>query len=327
MTTIDAQILGALREAGTGSIAGTELSQRLGISRAAIWARIEELRSLGYEIEASPHQGYRLLNVPDLLHADDLLSRLGKTQVVGRDVRVFQETTSTNDVMEKLARDGVKEGAVVFAESQTKGRGRLGRKWMSPSGKGLWFSVLLRPRLSPQTVTQLTIAAATALARAIQLQTGLTPEIKWPNDIWVQGRKVAGILTEMSAEMDHVKYVILGIGVDVNLSEAEFPTELRTIATSLQIETGRKLDRAGLATAILRELDRDYTRVISGQFETLADEWERRCITIGHEVTIHIGDRQIHGRAESLDEDGALLLRTPHGHLERIIGGDVTIAK
>ena len=157
--TIDTKILTALRGAGAGGVAGTELSQSLGISRAAIWARIEELRSLGYEIEASPHLGYRLLSVPDVLHADDLLSALGQTRVIGRDIRVFEETTSTNDVVEKLARDNVKEGVVVFAESQTKGRGRLGRKWMSPLRKGLWFSVLLRPAMRPTKVTQLTIAS------------------------------------------------------------------------------------------------------------------------------------------------------------------------
>src|SRR5438445_10840018 len=150
----------------------------MGVSRAAVWARIEELRKLGYDIEASPHLGYRLLNSPDVLHADDLLARLGKTKVIGRDIRVFEETTSTNDVIEKLARDGVKEGVVVFAESQTRGRGRLGRKWISPARKGLWFSILLRPPLRPVAATQLTIAAATALFRAIRAQTGLEPEIK-----------------------------------------------------------------------------------------------------------------------------------------------------
>src|SRR5207302_10900310 len=141
-----------------------------------------ELRRLGYDIEASPHNGYRLLAAPDVLHADDLRSRLGQTKSIGRDIRVFQETTSTNDIIEKLARDGVKEGAVVFAESQTKGRGRLGRKWISPPRKGLWFSVLLRPQLRPELVTRLTIASATALARAIRSQTELRPEVKWPND-------------------------------------------------------------------------------------------------------------------------------------------------
>ncbi len=297
------------------------------MSRAAIWARIEDLRSLGYDIEASPHLGYRLVSVPDVLHADDLLSRLPDVKIVGRDIRVFQETTSTNDIMEKLARDGVKEGVVVFAEAQTKGRGRLGRKWISPCNKGLWFSVLLRPDLCPQAATQLTVAAATALARAIRQQTNISPEVKWPNDILIREKKVAGILTELSAELDRVKYLILGIGVDVNLSASEFPADVRKIATSLKIESGRVINRAELATAILEELDADYARVCAGQFENLAAEWEELCTTIGHNVVIRIGDRSIQGRAESLDSDGALLLRTQHGRLERIIGGDVTLEK
>ena len=325
--TTDAQIISALRAAVNGSVSGAELSQTLGISRAAIWARIEELRKLGYDIEASPHLGYRLVNDPDVLHADDLVARLGKTRVIGRDIRVFQETTSTNDLVEKLARDGVPEGVVVFAESQTQGRGRLGRKWISPAGKGLWFSVLLRPDLRPQEATQLTVAAATALWRAIQAETGLSAEIKWPNDILFRGKKAAGILTEMSAELDRVKYLILGVGVDVNLAASEFPPDVRKIATSLRAELGRPILRAELATAILRELDRDYARVCSGRFADLADEWEDRCTTIGQQVTITVGERKIRGRAESLDEDGALLVRTEHGHLERIIGGDVTLEK
>lgn len=325
--TIDARILTALRQAAGGSVTGGELVRSLGISRAAVWARIEALRGLGYEIEASPHQGYRLRHAPDVLLADDLLSRLGKTEVIGRDIQVFHETTSTSDVVEKLARDGVREGVVVFAESQTKGRGRLGRKWISPSKKGLWFSVLLRPDMPPQKATQITIAGATALARAIREQTRLTAQIKWPNDILISGKKVAGSLTELSAELDHVKYVTLGIGLNVNLTLSDFPPDLRKVATSLRIETGRATHRAELATSILRELDRDYARVCSGKFEAVADEWEQLCSTLGHNIGIRVGDRLLQGRAEALDSDGALLLRTEHGLLERIIGGDVTVEK
>jgi BirA family biotin operon repressor/biotin-[acetyl-CoA-carboxylase] ligase len=325
--TVDAHILCALRESPGGSVSGADLSRQLDVSRAAVWARIEALRELGYDIEASPHLGYRLLSAPDLLHADDLYSRLGKTRIVGRDIRVFEQTTSTNDIIARLGRDGIQEGAVVFAESQSRGRGRLGRRWISPARKGLWFSVLLRPGLAPQSATQLTVAAATALARAIALQTGLGPEIKWPNDILIRGRKVAGILTELTAELDHIKEVVLGIGVDVNLDAAEWPPELRKTATSLKIEGGQAVDRAELAVAILRELDADYGRIQEGQFELVAAEWQQRCTTLGREVSIRIGERVIRGRAESLDAEGALLLRTQHGRLERIIGGDVTVEK
>lgn len=325
--TTDTQLLMALRAAENGGVSGAELSQRLGLTRAAIWARVEELRKVGYEIEASPVLGYRLVSTPDVLHADDLLARLGKTKVIGRDIRVFEQTTSTNDVVEKLARDGVKEGVVVFAESQTKGRGRLGRVWTSPTRKGLWFSILLRPNLRPQETTQLTVAAATAVWRAIHSVAGLKPEIKWPNDILIGGKKIVGILTELSAEVDRVKHITLGIGVDVNLAANEMPVELRKIATSLRIESGKPVVRAELATEILRELDRDYARICAGKFPALADEWEGHCTTIGKQVTVGIGERRLRGRAESLDEDGALLLRTEHGRLERVIGGDVTVEK
>lgn len=324
--TTDAKILAALR-ANPDGVSGAQLAEQLAISRAAIWARIEDLRKVGFDIEAGPHFGYRLAGEPDALLADDLLARLGGTRVVGRDIQVFEQTTSTNDVVEKLARDGVKEGVVVFAEAQTKGRGRLGRKWSSPTRKGLWFSVLLRPKLLPQETTQLTVISATALRRAIKTVTGLSADIKWPNDLLFGGKKVAGILTEMSAEVDRVRHVILGIGLDVNQGTEEFAAELRPIATSLKVEAGEDVSRAELATEIICELDRDYARVCAGQFSEIADEWESACVTIGKNVTVHMGERRFRGRAEALDDDGALLVRTEHGHLERIIGGDVIIEK
>ncbi len=324
--TTDAKILSALR-ANSDGVSGAQLAEDLAISRAAIWARIEELRQVGYNIEAGPHFGYRLVSWPDALHADDLVARLGKTKVVGRDIQVFEQTTSTNDVAEKLARDGVREGVVVFAESQTKGRGRLGRKWMSPTHKGLWFSVLLRPNLRPQETTQLTVISATALRRAIKTVTGVAVEIKWPNDLLIGGKKVVGILTEMSAEVDRVRHIIIGIGVDVNQDANEFPPELRSIATSLKLAMGEEICRAELATEILRELDVDYARICAGKFPAVADEWEAACATIGKNVTVHTGDLKFRGRAEALDEDGALLVRTEHGLLERVIGGDVILEK
>lgn len=323
--TLDAEILKALRAPPGAELSAADLAQHLRCSRSTVRAHLEGLRALGYEIVSDPHRGYRLVSAPDLLHADEVLSLLGPVEVVGRDIRVFQETTSTNDVAEKLARDGVREGVVVFAESQTRGRGRLGRTWVSPPGKGLWFSVLLRPDLPPQAVTQLTVAAATALSRAIRQQTDLATEIKWPNDILVQGRKVAGVLTELSAELDHVNHAVLGIGLNVNLTTGDFPPELRKLATSLKVGAGRPVRRAELAAAILRELDRDYGRIGRGQFPAVADEWEGQCTTLGRHVSIRLGDRRVTGRAESLDQDGVLQLRTDHGHLERITGGDVSL--
>lgn len=323
--TIDAQILSALRSAGEQCVSGADLSEQLGISRAAVWARIEELRTLGYEIEASPHQGYRLSVLPDVLHADDMLSLVASNKVIGRDIRVFQETSSTNDVAERLARDNVAEGAVVFAETQQKGRGRLGRKWVSPPSQGLWLSVLLRPGLRPQDATQITVLAATALVRSLRFHGIAQASIKWPNDILVRDLKLAGVLTELAAEIDRVRYVILGIGVNVNI--ATFPPELRGTATSLQIETGHRVRRAELAASILRELDYDYDRLSQGLFARIAEEWAGQSATLGRRVKIRVGDRSVYGRAESLDDSGALLVRTEHGRLERIVGGDVTLEK
>lgn len=325
--SLDAQILAVLRGLGNSTISAADLARQLNVSRSTIIAHVAELRRVGFDIPVTPQGGYRLVGTPAQLNADDILSRLGKVRVIGRDISVFAETSSTNDVIDRLARDDVAEGVVVFAESQNQGRGRLGRSWFSPAGKGLWFSVLLRPKLRPQQIPQITVLASVAVARTIEHVARLSPKIKWPNDVYVNGRKVAGILTELSAEQDVVRYVVLGIGIDVNVAASEFPPKLRSIATSLAIEAGHPIDRAELASAVLRELDELYVRVAKKDFESVAEEWERRCTTVGKHVVVLIGDRRLHGHAEALDAEGALLLRTEHGHLERITGGDVQVEK
>jgi BirA family biotin operon repressor/biotin-[acetyl-CoA-carboxylase] ligase len=321
-----AQLLAALRAHPDG-VAGTELCQQLGVTRAAVWSHIESLREAGFEIIASPHRGYQLVAAPDALLAVDLQSRQRNGQLIGNAIRVLPQTTSTNDEASRAALEGHPEGLVIFAESQSAGRGRMGRRWSSPAGRGLWFSVLLRPSLAPSECTQLTAASANALVRAIQSTTGITPEIKWPNDLLIKGKKIAGILTEMSAELEHVRSVILGIGIDATQTASEFPADLRNIATSLKLATGKTVSRADLAEAVLRELDREYARILAGQFAAVAEEWGSRCSTLGKQVTIDMGARRVRGRAEALDENGALLLRTEHGRIERIIGGEVTLTK
>jgi BirA family biotin operon repressor/biotin-[acetyl-CoA-carboxylase] ligase len=321
-----AQLLAALRAHPDG-VAGTELRQQLGVTRAAVWSHIESLREAGFEIIASPHRGYHLVTAPDALLAVDLQSRQRNGQLIGNAIRVLPQTTSTNDEASRAALEGHPEGLVIFAESQSAGRGRMGRRWSSPAGRGLWFSVLLRPSLAPSECTQLTAASANALVRAIQSTTGITPEIKWPNDLLIKGKKIAGILTEMSAELEHVRSVILGIGIDATQTASEFPADLRNIATSLKLATGKTVSRADLAEAVLRELDREYARILAGQFAAVAEEWGSRCSTLGKQVTIDMGARRVRGRAEALDENGALLLRTEHGRIERIIGGEVTLTK
>lgn len=322
----DVAILAALRREPGGFVSGTELAARLGVTRAAISARVRELRARGYDIAASPQLGYRLEAAPDRLVGDDLLAQLGSGVVIGRDIRVFQETASTNDVVERLARDGGREGVVVFAEAQTRGRGRLGRSWVSPAGKGLWFSVLLRPRWLPGEATRLTIMAANAVARAVEAAGVAGVEIKWPNDLLVRGRKVAGILIEMQAELDRIRHVVLGVGVDVNLERCDYPPALRDSATSLKLATGRAMDRPALAVAVLRALEADYRRLREGRFPEVAAEWADRCDTLGREVVLRVGEREVRGRAEGLDESGALLVRTEHGRIEPIVGGEVRLA-
>lgn len=323
--TDDVKILRELYEVGERGISGASLAERMEVSRAAIWARIEELRKTGFDIEASPHLGYRLKAGPSSLIGEDLQARLTEGVVIGRSVQVYRETDSTNELAERLGRDGVEEGAVVLAEHQTKGRGRLGRRWQSQGGQGILMSVLLRPVLRPPEVTRLTIVGATAMVRAIERCTCVKPEIKWPNDIVVGSLKLAGILTEMNAELDRVRYAVLGIGLNVNQTEEDFSGALATIGTSLRLLGGEVVDRARLAVAMMEELDRDYRRALGGEFDSLVTEWQERCSTLGRDVSVSIGSGCVEGRAEALDEDGALMVRTTTGMLQRITGGDVSL--
>jgi BirA family biotin operon repressor/biotin-[acetyl-CoA-carboxylase] ligase len=330
----DAQLLAALREAAGNHVAAGELAERLNVSRPTVGRHIEELRDLGFEIEHQAGLGYRMVGAPDVLLADDLEHRLAQC-VIGRQVMVYAQTASTNDVVEKLALDGAGEGAVVFAESQTRGRGRMGRSWASPRGKGLWFSVLLRPKMPMTAVARLTVAASVAVARAIRSQTGLRPEVKWPNDILIRGRKCAGILAEMRTERDAVRFFVLGIGLNVNCDAEDFPAGLRNTATSLKTEIARggasglnsAVNRGDLAVELLRELDRAYRMACSDEFDVIRREWGRLCSTLGRWVRLQAGPHRIEGEAQALDEDGALLVRCDGGRVERVVGGDVVLEK
>ena len=318
---LDRQILALLQTNGGHPVPASEITERLQISPEVLNEHIQQMQLLGYEISLSPHFGYRLEAVPDVLHSDSIQALLPPEAVIGRDVRVFAETGSTSDVVEALARNGAQEGVVVFAESQSRGRGRLGRKWLSPAGEGLWFSVLLRPRIPPALATQFTIAAAVAVARAVSRCTTARPQIKWPNDLLLGNKKFAGILTELQAEPEQIRHLILGIGVDVNCMK--FPAELETIATSLCLETGEKINRVRLAAAILTALEDAYAAIRNNGFERLAQEWESLCTTLGKQIALDTGARILRGRAEALDSDGSLLIRTEHGRIERAIGGEL----
>ena len=285
--------------------------------------KLPELEKLGFVIESHPHLGHRLVKTPDRLLGEDLQARV-QTRVIGSTILVFEETSSTNDVVLRMAGSGTQEGLAVFAESQTRGRGRRGRVWMSPKRKGLWFSVLLRPRIAPVALTRVTVAASVAVARALHQFAGVNARIKWPNDVTVGGRKLAGILTEMHGEADEIKFAILGIGIDMNCRQEELPEGIP--ATSLLIETGEAQDRAALAAVVLTALDDAY-RLALENFDAVIEEWAQLCTTLGKQIAVTMGPRRIEGHAQALDGDGALLLRQDNGRIERIVGGDIVVEK
>ena len=327
MKTTDQEILRALRKAGPGYVSGEDLAARLEISRAAVWAHVDGLRAAGLHIVAVPHLGYQLVGMDDVLVADDFLAQLD-TQIVGREIIVFAETGSTQDVVGKMAAEGrAAEGLVVLAELQKKGRGRQGRPWHSHRGKGLWFSVLLRPPWPPMAATRLTALTAVAVARALERETGIRVHIKYPNDIYAGDSKLAGILTELHTEIDRVRFAIVGIGINVNQQTGDFSGELRGRATSVRMETGRPHLRAPLAVELLRELDSLYQEALEGHFAAITREWTERCSTLGRRVVVRLGATQVQGVAEGLDKDGALRVRTGPGRVETVPGGDVFLEK
>lgn len=249
----------------------------------------------------------------------DELSLNLKTKIVGRQILSYDELDSTNDVAMRLGEQGVKEGTCVFAEYQKKGRGRLGRSWAAPKGKSLLFSVLLRPLLPASEISKITLGAAVSVVKAVKKHTGKTLGIKWPNDILFEEAKVCGILTEMSGEADRVKFVVVGIGVNVNAESLELPPG----SISLNKIAGREVSRVDFARDLLRELDDDYARLKDGKFAELAEDWEVFSATSGRRVTATLSGRKIQGQATGIDKDGALWIRTDSGLQERITAGDV----
>src|SRR5574341_1708222 len=235
------KILNLLRSSKTGFLSGEELARKCGISRTMVWKHIKSLEREGFGIEAVPSQGYRITSVPDMLRLDDVKSGL-KTKIIGRDLRLLPEVTSTNTRAMEMAANGAPEGTVVIAETQTAGKGRLGRTWISPKGN-LYLSVVLRPDIPMHKAPLITLMGAVAVATAIRKVRGLATGIKWPNDILISGKKVCGLLTEMSAEQDRIRHVDLGIGVDVNMPLAELPPGVRALTTTLAEEAGGKIDR------------------------------------------------------------------------------------
>ena len=316
-------ILNLFSQAADGFVSGGRIGVELGISRAAVWKHIRSLRDAGYRIDAVPARGYRLCGAPDSLLPEAVQAGLG-CQVIGSRVRCFDETDSTNLQVCRLGDAGEAEGLVVIADRQTAGKGRMGRHWESPARVNLYASILLRPSILPFEAPRLTFLSAVAVCRAIQAVTALQPTVKWPNDVLLDGAKVAGLLNEMSAETDRVNYVVLGIGVNLNMSAAQFPADLRYPATSLAIAIGRPVVRLAFTRALLREIDRLYQVFLASGSAPILAEWSGLCAMTGKPVRVDCGGSCIEGTMTGLAEDGALLIRTVTGKMECVYAGDVT---
>ncbi|KIH76408.1 BirA family transcriptional regulator, biotin operon repressor / biotin-[acetyl-CoA-carboxylase] ligase [Geoalkalibacter ferrihydriticus] len=315
-------VLALLREQNGACVSGAELSRRLGVSRTAIWKQIGALRLQGYRIEAAPSRGYRLLGGPDLVTAGELQAGL-KTALVGRNLVYFAETDSTNIQAQRAAEEGAADGTVVVADSQSAGKGRMGRRWTSPAGVNLYTSVLLRPAVPPLRAPQLTFVAALAVARTIREHCGLPAEVKWPNDILLDGCKVAGLLSEMSAESERIHYVVLGMGLNVNMDADQFPADLRYPATSLKLAAGHGWDRAPLARHLYRLLEEIYQQFLDQGFAPIARQWEELCPWSGRAIEVDRGVDCLRGTFAGIDENGALLLDIGSGSPIKIYAGDV----
>jgi len=305
-----------------GYISGEEISQRLKMSRAAIWKHMQELRAQGYEIAAVPHLGYQLVTCPDKLLGHEIQSGLN-TKIIGKKIIVLDTVASTMDEAFRLGMENCPEGTVVCAEAQSKGRGRLGRVWSSPKARGLYFSFVLRPSLPLNQLAQLTLMSAVALAEAIEDISDLQPSIKWPNDILLKDRKLAGILTELRAESDQVKFVIVGIGLNVNASLHQLPAG----ASSLKVAAGQSFNRAQVFQAVLRSLEKWYLKLLHHEFAQVMEEWKKRSATLNKRVRITDPAGVTEGEAIDLDEDGALLIRKDNGILFKKTAGDVFLLR
>lgn len=301
-----------------GYVSGEEMSDDLHISRAAVWKYIDQLRQDGYDILAVPHLGYKLQSLPDKMLAHEIQFGLS-TKFMGQKVFTFDSLPSTMDEAFRLGMEGAPEGSVICAEGQTKGRGRLGRSWLSPKGKGIYCSLILRPRLLPTQMPPLTLMTAVALAEAIRQTTSVQSVIKWPNDLFIHSRKVAGILTELRAEVDQVKFVVIGVGLNVNTNSHQ----LLDTATSLKIETKKTINRIEVFQAFLRLMEIWYGKVLKGQFDLVLDYCKQHSATIKKHVRIHDATGEAQGQAIDIDHDGGLLIRQASGVIVKKMAGDV----
>lgn len=301
-------LLALLVERSGSFVSGEEISRQVDCSRTAVWKHIEELRKEGYQIDARPRSGYRLLHRPDRVAPEELEPHLA-TRRFGREIRYWRQLPSTQPAAHEWARQGAEEGALVITEEQTQGRGRLGRYWYSPPYSGIWMSLVLRPPIPLTQAPQLTLMASVAVTRALRRATGLDVRIKWPNDLLIDGKKICGILTELRGEQDQVQYVVMGTGINVNATSDQWLADLEEKATSLAIIGGRTYSRAELIAAILGDLEDMYDGFLSYGFEPIRILWEEYANMLGTVIRASTPRGEVTGEAVGLDPAGALLVR------------------
>lgn len=296
----------------------------MGVSRTAVWKHMGTLREEGYQIDAVPRSGYRLVGVPDKLYGKEVTHDLG-TQFLGKTVYYYESIDSTNREARVLASGGAPHGSLVLAEEQTGGKGRLGRGWFSPQNMGIWCTLILRPEIAPAEAPPITMLAAVAVAAAVEKVIGIKPGIKWPNDLLMDGKKFCGILTEMNAEMDKVHYLLVGIGINVKTPPDHFPKELKSLATSLCQWTKQTISRLALIRQMLVEFEKFYSVWLQSGFEPVLEEWKKRCVTLDCPVRISTPKESWEGWAEDVKTDGSLVLRFPDGTRQSFMTGEVSL--
>lgn len=313
----------ALLRTADGNVSSQAICRELKITRAAVWKQVQALRSLGYSIEGVASRGYSLHEVPDTLHVLEADPGI-RTARIGSTIVAKDETGSTNDDLWELGRKGAEEGTVVIAEMQRAGKGRRGRQWISPAGRNLYLSVLLRPSFPPAEAAMVSLMAGVVLCEAMQDVFGLQPKLKWPNDLLLEGKKAAGILAEMHAEQESIRFLVLGIGVNINMGREMFPEDLRYPATSVQLVLGTPVKRLPFARRLLECLDQGYQRLLDDRGASARVAWNRYCAhPPGEWLEVSTAGGTLRGRFQGLDEEGSLILESAAGRAEKIRAGDV----
>lgn len=322
--TLREAVLAVIKEREGEWVSGEALSQSLNVTRTTIWKHVKTLQSEGYAIDTSPKKGYRLSALPDILSLEEVIGGL-QTEVFGREHYIYlQEIDSTNNYAKKLAAEGYPEGTLVIAEKQSAGRGRRGRQWHSEPGQAIFMSLILRPKLPLKELSRVTMFIAVAVVDTLN-EFGIKGGIKWPNDVLINGRKIAGILTEAVTDMDGIEYIVTGIGLNVNNLITDFPEELRGIVTSFREEAGRFIPRIEVLHEFLLNLETNYQQLISGGFDEILEKVRSLSLVIGHDIQIDSVNGITTGRAIDIDNNGFLMVRDSLGNIHNVMSGEILL--